>query len=39
MSNTNRFKGIGTFLSKKLMPSHVTRNAPADPKHGEIFCA
>ena len=33
MSNRNRFKDIGTFLSKKsLMCSHVTRNALDDPK-------
>ena len=33
MSNRNRFKDIGTFLSKKsLMSSHMTRNAPDDPK-------
>ena len=33
MSNSNRFKDIGTFLSKKLlMRSHVTRNALDDPK-------
>ena len=33
MSNRNRFKDIGTFLSKKsLMSSHVTRNALDDPR-------
>ena len=33
MSNSNRFKDIGTFLSKKLlMRSQVTRNAFDDPK-------
>ena len=33
MSNSNRFKDIGTFLSKKLlMRSHMTRNALDDPK-------
>ena len=33
MSNSNRFKDIGTFLSKKsLMRSHVTRNSLDDPK-------
>ena len=34
MSNRNRFKDIGTFLSKKLlMRSRVTRNALDDPKN------
>ena len=33
MSNSNRFKDIGTFLSKKLlMRSHVTRNALDDTR-------
>ena len=33
VSNSNRPKDIGTFLSKKLlMRSHVTRNALDDPK-------
>ena len=33
MSNSNRFKDIGTFLSKKLlMRRHVTRNALDDPR-------
>ena len=30
MSNSNRFKDIGTFLSKNH--SHVTRNALDDPR-------
>ena len=39
MSNRNRFKDIGTFLSKKsLMRSHVTRNTLDDPKNSEMFC-
>ena len=39
MSNRNRFKDIGTFLSKKLLiPSHATRNALVDPKNNEMFC-
>ena len=38
MSNRNRFKDIGTFLSKKsLMSSHVTRNALDDPKSSAVF--
>ena len=37
MSNSNRVKDIGTFLSKKLlMCSHVTRNALDDPKSVQI---
>ena len=32
MSNMNHFKDIGTFPSKKLMPSHVIRNALDDLK-------
>ena len=33
MSNRNRYKDIGTFLSQiPLMLSHVTRNALDDPK-------
>ena len=33
MSISNRFKDIGTFLSKKLLlRCHVTRNALDDPK-------
>ena len=33
MSNSNSFKDIGTFLSKKLlMRSQVTRNAFDDPR-------
>ena len=40
MSNRNRFKDIGTFLSKKsLKRSHVTRNALDDPKSSAMFCA
>ena len=40
MSNRNRFKDIGTFLSKKsLMSSHVTRNALDDPKSSAVFYA
>ena len=40
MSNWNRFKDIGTFLSKKsLMGSNVTRNALDDPKNSAVFCA
>ena len=39
MSNRNRFKDIGTFLSKKsLMSSHMTRNALDDPK-GSVQCS
>ena len=40
MFNSNRFKDIGTFLSKQmLIPSHVTRNTLDDLKNSEIFCA
>ena len=40
MSNGNRFKDIGTFLSKKLlMRSHVTGNALDDLKSTAVFCA
>ena len=40
MSNSNRFKDIGTFLSKKsLMSCHVTRNALDDPESRAVFCA
>ena len=40
MSNSNRFKDIGTFLSiKSLMRSHVTRNALDDPESSAVFCA
>ena len=40
MSNSNRFKDIGTFLSKKLLiPSHVTRNALDNLKNSDMFCA
>ena len=40
MSNSNRFKDIDTFLSKKsLIHSHVTRNALDDPKSSVMFCA
>ena len=39
MSNSNRFKDIGTFLSKMLMRSHVTRNALDDPESSAVFCA
>ena len=38
MSNRNHFKDIGTFLSKKFMPSHVTRNELDDPKSSKLFC-
>ena len=39
MSNRNRFKDIGTFLSKKLlMPSHTVINALDDLKNSEMFC-
>ena len=39
MSNSKLFKDIGTFLWKKLMRSHVTRNALDDPKSSAVFCA
>ena len=39
MSNSKLFKDIGTLLSKKLMRSHVTRNALDDPKSSAMFCA
>ena len=40
MSNSNRFKDIGTFLSKKsFMRSHLTRNVLDDPKGSAVFCA
>ena len=35
MSIRNHLKDIGTFLLKKFMPSHVTRNALDDPKNSE----
>ena len=39
MSNSNRYKDIGTCLSQiPLMRSHVTRNALDDPKKSEMFC-
>ena len=39
MSNRNHYKDTGTFLSKKqFMPSHVTRNAPDDPKSSAMSC-